>query len=87
MREKFEPFIEFTAPRQFRLPGQSLCRAAGHHAGALFFALHRDYFAVTRNFAAVYLDLVPSNSFTVTLGFASTYRDWQKTSHRDADGT
>jgi hypothetical protein len=34
--------------------------------GALFFALHRDYFVVTRNFIAVYLDLVPSNSFTAT---------------------
>jgi hypothetical protein len=42
---------------------------------------------VTRNFAAVYLDLVPFNGFTVTTGFLSTYRDWQKTRHRDADGT
>jgi hypothetical protein len=42
---------------------------------------------VTRNFTAVYLDLVPFRSFTVTLGFASTDRDWQKTSHRDTDGT
>jgi hypothetical protein len=56
-------------------------------AGALFFARHRDYFIVTRNFAAVYLDLVPFHSFTVTTGFSSTYRDWQKTSHRDSDGT
>ena len=55
----------------------------GRRAGALFFARHRDYFIVTRNFAAIYLDLVPSNSFTVTLGYSSTYRDWQKTSHRD----
>ena len=61
--------------------------AAGRRAGALFFALHRDYFIVTRNFTAVYLDLVPFNSFNVTLGFASVYRDWQKTSHRDTDGT
>jgi hypothetical protein len=42
---------------------------------------------MTRNFTAVYLDLVPSNSFIVTLGFATIYRDWQKTRHRDADGT
>jgi hypothetical protein len=49
MREKFEPFINFTAPRQFRLPGQSLRRAAGRRAGAVFFARHLDYFAVTRN--------------------------------------
>jgi hypothetical protein len=38
MREELMPFISFTAPRQFRLPGQSLRRAAGHRAGALFFA-------------------------------------------------
>jgi hypothetical protein len=87
MREKSQPSICFTAPRQFRLAGQSLRRAAGHRAGALFFALHRDYFAVTRNFAAVYLDLVPFHNFTVTLGFATVYWDWQKTRHRDADGT
>jgi hypothetical protein len=53
----------------------------------LFFARHRDYFIVTRNFTAVYLDLVLFRSFTVTLGYAATYRDWQKTMHRDTDGT
>jgi hypothetical protein len=42
---------------------------------------------VTRNFAAIYLDLVPFDSFTVTLSFEAIYRDWQKTMHRDADGT
>jgi hypothetical protein len=50
-----------------------------------FFARHLDYFIVTRHFTAVYLDLVPSSSFTVTLGFAAIYRDWQKMCHRDAD--
>jgi hypothetical protein len=30
--------------------------------------------------------LVPLHNFTVTLGFATVYRDWQKTLHRDADG-
>ena len=70
------------APGQFRLPGQHL-RAAGRRAGASFFARHLDYFIVTRNFTAIYLDLVPFNSFTVTLGFAALYRDWQKTRHRD----
>ena len=75
MREKFLPFISFTAPRQFHLRGQSLRRAAGRRAGALFFALHRDYFIMTRNFTAVYQDLVPFRSFTVTrssLPFAGT---------------
>jgi hypothetical protein len=86
MREKSKTFINFSAPRQFRLPGQTV-GLAGRRADASFFARHRDYFAVTRNFSAVYLDLVPFNSFTMTLGFAAFYRDWQKTRHRDADGT
>jgi len=54
-------------------------RAAGRRSGASFFARHRDYFIVTRNLTAIYLDLVPSNSFIVTLGISSTYRNWQKT--------
>jgi hypothetical protein len=55
----------------------------------LLFARHQDYFIVTRNFTAVYLDLVPSNSFTMTLGFAVIYGDWKKTRHHDppAGGT
>jgi hypothetical protein len=65
----------------------SIFGLAGRRAGALFFARHLDYFIVTRNFAAIYLDLLPFNSFTVTLGFAIVYRDWQKTRHRDTDGT
>ncbi|MGD0757227.1 MAG: hypothetical protein ABR927_19455 [Bacteroidales bacterium] len=65
----------------------SLIGAVGRRAGALFFALHRDYFIVTRSFTAVYLDLVPFNSFIVTRDSSSIYRDWQKTRHRDADGT
>jgi hypothetical protein len=44
----------------------SIIGAVSRRAGALFFARHRDYFIVTRNFTAVYLDLVPFNSFTVT---------------------
>ena len=68
MRDKSVPFIRFPAPRQFRLPGQSLRRAAGRRAGALFFARHLDSFIMTQNFAAI-------------------YRDWQKTCHRDTDGT
>jgi hypothetical protein len=56
----------------------SIISAVGRRAGASFFARHRDYFVVTRNFTAVYLDLVPLHSFTVTFGFAPIYRDWQK---------
>jgi hypothetical protein len=61
----------------------------GWRADALVprFLLAPNYFAVTRNFTTIYLDLVPFNSFTVTLGFSAIYRDWQKTRHRDADGT
>jgi hypothetical protein len=55
----------------------------GRRSGALFFALHQDYFVVTRKFTAIYLDWLPFNSFTVTLGFLPTYLDWQKTRHRD----
>jgi hypothetical protein len=65
----------------------SIFGLAGRRAGAVFFALHRDYLIVTRDFTAVSLDLVPSRSFTVTLGFPAVYQDWQKTRHRDADGT
>jgi hypothetical protein len=65
MREKSKSFINFSASGQFRLPGQTV-GLAGRRAGALFFARHRDYFIVTRNFTAVYLDLVPFNNFTVT---------------------
>jgi hypothetical protein len=46
----------------------SIIGAVGRRAGALFFARHRDYFVVTRNFTAIYRDLVPFNSFIVTLG-------------------
>jgi hypothetical protein len=65
----------------------SIIGAVGRRSGALFFARYLDYFIVTRNFTAVYLDLVPFRSFTVTLGYTAIYRDWQKTRHRDADGT
>jgi hypothetical protein len=53
----------------------------------LFFARHQDNFIMTRNFNAVYRDLVPSRQITVTRIFSATYRDWQKTRHPDADGT
>jgi hypothetical protein len=49
------PFIKSSVTGQFRLPGQHH-RAAGRRAGALFFARHRDYFAVTLGLAAIYPD-------------------------------
>jgi hypothetical protein len=75
MREKFESSINFSTTGQFHLPGQHLW-LAGRRAGALFFARHRDYFVVTRNFTSIYRDLVPFRSFTVILGFSAIYRDW-----------
>jgi len=83
MREKFAPFINFCAPRLFRLPGQSLRGLAGRRSGALFFARHRDYFIVTRNFAAVYLDLLPFRSFTMTRSSLPSNGTGKKTRHRD----
>jgi hypothetical protein len=80
--KRIAPFTKFRRPPYFHLPGLFI-GAVGRRAGALFFARHRDYFIMTINFTAIYLDLVPSPTFTVTLGFAATYRDWQKTSHRD----
>ena len=68
MREKFKSSINFGTTGQFHLPGQHLW-LAGRRAGALFFARHQDYFIVTLSFTAIYRDLVPSCSFTVTRNF------------------
>jgi len=81
----FSSFTKIRRLRSCHLPGLSW--AAGRRTGALFFALHRDYFIVTRNFSFTYRDLVPFNSFTVTLGYSSIYLDWRKTRHRDMDDT
>jgi hypothetical protein len=53
----------------------------------LFFARHLDNFIMTRKFTSIYRGLVPFKSLIVTRQFSSTYRDWQKTSPLDADGT
>jgi hypothetical protein len=78
-------FIKSSLTGQFRLPGQHH-RAAGRRAGASFFALHLDYFIVTRNSQPL-----PGLGIVTQLHFdpwhSAIYRDWQKTSHRDADGT
>jgi hypothetical protein len=85
----FVPFIKFCATRTVLSPGtaSSGCGPTLRQLADLFFARHQDYFIMTRNCASTYRDLVPSNSFTVTSDFSSVYQDWQKTSHRDADGT
>jgi hypothetical protein len=65
----------------------SIIGAVGRRAGALFFARHLDCFIMTPNFASIYRDLVPFRSFIVTRHLSAVYRDWQKTRHRDTDGT
>jgi hypothetical protein len=56
MRDKFAPFIDFTAPRLIRIPGQSLRRAAGQRTWCHGFCT-RDNFIMTRDFTAVYWTL------------------------------
>ena len=56
----------------------SIFGLAGQRAGALFFARHRDYFAVIRNFSGIYLDLVPSRIFTVTRNSLPSTRTGKK---------
>jgi len=44
----------------------------------LVFCSYRDYFIVTQNFSAIYLDLVPFPSFTVTLSLLPFTRTGKK---------
>jgi hypothetical protein len=67
------------------LPRQSLL-GCGPTLRCLVFCSSPRQITVTRNFAAIYRDLIPSSSLTVTRGFSAIYRVWQKTMHRDADG-
>jgi hypothetical protein len=60
-------------------------KSMGLADGALFFARHLDCFIMTRQFASIYRDLVPSRQIIVTPNLSSTYRDWQKTRHLDMD--
>jgi hypothetical protein len=85
MREKSMLFINFSAPGQFRLPGQTV-GLAGRRSGASFFARHLDYFIMTRNSQPL-----PGLSTFTQLHrdpkVTAIYRDWQKTRHPDANGT
>jgi len=89
MLDNSAPFIKECGTRTVSFHGKAswvgwptrwclACLPAGR-----FFAWHRDYFIMTRNCAVIYLDLLPFRNFTVTLGFAAIYRDWQKTRQRD----
>jgi hypothetical protein len=87
MRVKFVHFIKDCGTRTVSSTGTASLGWRADARGALFFARHRDYFAVTRNFTAIYQDLLPFRSFTVTLGFAAIYRDFAKTyANPDTDG-
>ena len=54
------------------------------HLSGLF---HQDSSIWTRKLSSIYQDLVPSRQFIVKRNLSSINRDWQKTRHRDADGT
>jgi hypothetical protein len=64
----------------------SIFGAVGRRSGASFFARHLDYFIVTQNSHPS-----PGLGTVKTIyrdpNLIATYRDWQKTRHRDADGT
>jgi hypothetical protein len=67
------PFIKYFGTQTVSSPGTAylVWRAdpafgEGRRAGALFFARHRDYFIVTRNFTAIYRDWCRLDNFIVT---------------------
>ena len=64
----------------------SIFGLAGRRA-SVFFARHLEYFIMTRNCSSTYRDLVPFRSFNMTQNYSSVSRAWQKTRHRDTDGT
>jgi hypothetical protein len=85
MGEKSKSFINFSAAGQFRLPGQTV-GLAGQRAGTSFFARHLDYFIVTLN-SQPSLGLGTLTQLHRDPKLCTVYRDWQKTQHRDTDGT
>jgi hypothetical protein len=60
--------------------------AAGRRAAGSVFCSPFIKFTMTRNFAAL-TRTHTQEGFALTSGFAPIYQDWQKTRHRDADGT
>jgi hypothetical protein len=44
-------------------------------------------FGEGRRAGALFFARHRQDSFIMTSGYSTTYRDWQKTRHRDADGT
>ena len=85
MRENLSHLLNLLQPDSF-IFRDSIVRLAGRRTGASFFARHLDYFIVTRNSQPL-----PGLGTVTQLHrdpkLAAVYRDWQKTRHRDADGT
>jgi hypothetical protein len=65
----------------------SIVGLAGRRAGVTFFTRHLDCFTVTPNCSSIYRDTVPFRQLHRDTKHSSVYQDWQKTRHRDADGT
>jgi hypothetical protein len=66
MLENSVPFIKYCGTLTVSSTGTASLGWRANAAGTLFFAVHLDCFIVTRNFTAIYLDLVPFRSFIVT---------------------
>jgi len=78
----FVPFIKYCGTQTVSSPWTA-SSGCGPTRRCRVFCLHRDYFIVTRNFTAVYRDLVPFRSCTVTLSSLpstgpDSYRDGKK---------
>src|SRR5674476_672767 len=84
MGDKFELFIKFCAPRLFRLPGQSLL-GCGPTRWCLVFCSPSGLFHHDPKLKLITRTWYRQDSFIVTSGCTSTYRDWQKTRHPDTD--
>jgi hypothetical protein len=87
MREKFKPFISFTAPRLFRLPGQSLRGLAGRRSASWRLARPNDRSTdlkqkTSSSFGRAGFLLAP-RLFRRDTKLTTVYQGWQKTSHRD----
>ena len=86
MREEFNLLIKFFATRT--VPAAET-KSMGLKADALvpcfLLAILTTY--LDTKLSSTYRDLVPFRSFIMTRHLSAVYLDWQKTRHRDADGT
>jgi hypothetical protein len=79
-------FIKFCASGQFHLPGQTV-GLAGQRAGALFFCSAPRLFHRDTKLHCHLSGLAAVSKLQRDPKLTAVFRDWQKTSHRDADGT